>query len=70
MSNTITITLSSANRAALEYLGDKERLNDIINQALGDYLFLRRFREVRSRMTNGIENLGIRSDDDVFARAS
>lgn len=66
MLNTITITLSSENRAALEDLGKQEPLDDIIDQALRDYFFVRRFRELRSRMIKGIEEIGFRSDDDVF----
>ena len=70
MSNVITITLSSENRAALEDLGKQERIDDIINQAISDYLFIRRFREIRARMVKGIEKIGIRSDEDVFTLVS
>lgn len=70
MSNTITITLSTENRAALEALREQERIDDIINQAIRDYLFIRRFREVRARMIKGIEKFGVRSDDDVFEMVS
>jgi len=70
MTDTITISLSPENRAALEDLGTQESMDEIINQALSDYLFLRRFREIRARMIKGIEKFGIRSDDDVFALAS
>jgi len=70
MTDTITISLTPENQTALEELGTQERIDDIINQALSDFLFIRRFREIRMRMTKGIEKLGIRSDDDVFALAS
>lgn len=66
MPNTITITLSSENRAALEDLGKEARVDDIINQALRDYLFIRRFRDIRARMLQGIEKFRVRSDWDVF----
>lgn len=69
MSNVITITLPSENRAALEEL-KPERVDEIVNQALADYLFIRRFRDLHARMTRGMERFGVRSDDDVFALVS
>ena len=69
MPNVITVTLTSENRAALEEL-KPERVDEIVNQALADYLFVRRFRDLRARMTKGIERFGVRSDDDVFALVS
>ena len=57
------------NRAALEEL-KLERVDDIVNQALADYLFIRRFRELRARMSKGIEKLGVRSDEDVYKLVS
>lgn len=41
----------------------REKIDDIVNQALSDYLFVHRFRELRARMIKGIEDLGIRSID-------
>ena len=70
MPNVITITLSPENRTALESLNRRGKIDDIINQAISDYLFVHRFRELRARMVKGIEEFGIRSDDDVFALAS
>lgn len=70
MTEQITISLSPENQAALVYLDVAESVEEIINQALRDYLFLRRFRDIRARMGKGIEKLGVRSDDDVFALAS
>ena len=70
MSDVITITLSPENRSALENLSRREQVDDIVNQAISDYLFIRQFREIRTRMVKGIEKFGIRSDDDVFALVS
>ena len=70
MTDVITITLSPKNRAALEALGKQERVDDIINQALRDYIFIRRFRDLRARMVKDIGKRGIRSDDDVFKQVS
>jgi len=70
MPNVITITLSPENRNALESLNRRGQIDDIINQAISDYLFVYRFRELRARMIKGIEDFGIRSDDDVFALTS
>lgn len=72
MTDTITISLTPENQLALEELGrqEQEGIDDIINQALSDFLFIRRFREIRARMTKGIEKLGIDSDDDVFKLVS
>lgn len=70
MSQEITITLSPENQAALKEIESSEQIDDIINQALADYFFIRRFREIRARMMQGIEKFGVRSDDDVFALVS
>jgi meiotically up-regulated gene 157 (Mug157) protein len=70
MPNVITVTLSPENRSALENLSRREQIDDIINRAISDYLFIHQFRELRARMIKGIENFGIRSDDDVFNLAS
>ena len=70
MSNVITITLSPENLNALESLSREGQIDDIVNQAISDYLFIHGFRELRARMVKGIEDFGIRSDDDVFALVS
>lgn len=70
MPKTITITLSEENRNALQELGEQSRLDEIVNRALSDYLFIRRFRELRARMVSGIEKIGVQSDEDVFRLAS
>lgn len=70
MSEVITITLSKENCVALENLTTNNQIDDIVNQAIRDYLFSRQLKELRAKMTQGIEKLGITSDEDVFAATS
>ncbi len=70
MSQTVTINLPDNTKAALDDAVRKEGLSQdaLIEKALNDYLFLRRFRTLRERM------LSARSesykDQDVFNQIS
>jgi len=52
MSQTIVIDLPEETRAALEAATREEGVsqNEVIEKALNDYLFIRRFRNLRERM--------------------
>lgn len=52
MSSTIVIDLRDETRAALDEAAREEGLsqNELIDKALQDYLFIRRFRSLRERM--------------------
>ncbi|HEV7683965.1 MAG TPA: ribbon-helix-helix protein, CopG family [Pyrinomonadaceae bacterium] len=65
MSQPITIDLPDDTRNALDQAAGEEGLSQraLIEKALTDYLFLRRFRNLRERlMSNG----KTRTDQDVF----
>jgi predicted transcriptional regulator len=65
MSQPITIDLPDDTRNALDQAAGEEGLSEraLIEKALTDYLFLRRFRNLRERlMSNG----KARTDQDVF----
>jgi hypothetical protein len=52
MSTTIVVDLREETKAALEDAAREEGLtqNELIDKALPDYLFIRRFRNLRERM--------------------
>lgn len=52
MSTTIVIDLREETKAALDEAAREEGLsqNELIDKALQDYLFIRRFRNLRERM--------------------
>lgn len=52
MSTTIVIDLRDETKAALDEAAREEGLsqNELIDKALQDYLFIRRFRNLRERM--------------------
>ncbi len=66
MKGTITINLPEEVESALEEAIREEGLspNDLIKKALADYLFVRKFRSLRERMTAETEETY--SDQDVF----
>jgi predicted transcriptional regulator len=52
MSTTIVVDLREETKAALDEAAREEGLsqNELIDKALQDYLFIRRFRNLRARM--------------------
>ena len=68
MQATINISLSKEVRAALEDLTRKEGLQveDVINEAVRQYLFFRRLALLRERLSVRAQALGISSEEDVF----
>lgn len=65
MSQSITINLPDDTKNALDVAASEEGLSEsaLIEKALSDYLFIRRFRNLRDRMMSRRNNL---NDQDVF----
>jgi metal-responsive CopG/Arc/MetJ family transcriptional regulator len=70
MSETIVIDLPEETRAALEAAIREEGVsqNELIEKALNDYLFIRRFRSLRERMM--AQTSETYSEQDIFDRVS
>jgi len=65
MSQIITISLPDETRTALDDAANEEGLseNALVEKALSDYLFIRRFRNLRERLMSQGKDL---TDQDVF----
>ncbi|HXM51428.1 MAG TPA: hypothetical protein VN956_26530 [Pyrinomonadaceae bacterium] len=65
MSQMITISLPDETRSALDDAANEEGLseNALVEKALSDYLFIRRFRNLRERLMSQGKDL---NDQDVF----
>ena len=65
MSQTITISLPDDTRSALDDAATEDGLSEsaLIEKALSDYLFIRRFRSLRERMMSEGKTL---TDQNVF----
>ena len=65
MSQTITISLPDDTRSALDAAATEDGLSEsaLIEKALSDYVFIRRFRSLRERMMSEGKTL---TDQDVF----
>jgi len=68
MQATINVSLSKEVRAALEDLTRKEGVNveEVINEAVRQYLFFRRLTLLRDRLSVKARAMGISSEEDVF----
>ena len=65
MSQMIIISLPDETRTALDDAANEEGLseNALVEKALSDYLFIRRFRNLRERLMSQGKDL---NDQDVF----
>jgi predicted transcriptional regulator len=65
MSQMITISLPDETRTALDDAANEEGLseNALVEKAVSDYLFIRRFRNLRERLLSQGNDL---NDQDVF----
>ena len=72
MRETVTISLPEALRRELDRVAKEEGVSrsDVLRQSLDDFLFLRRFRQLRQRMMAAAQAQGIYTDQDVFDRVS
>lgn len=65
MSQLITISLPDETRTALDDAANEEGLSEsaLVEKAVSDYLFIRRFRSLRERLMSKGKDL---TDQDVF----
>ncbi len=72
MQETISITLPKDIRCALDELTRKEGIlpEELIREAVKDYLFFRQLRLFREQMITKASAQGINTDEDVFNRVS
>jgi metal-responsive CopG/Arc/MetJ family transcriptional regulator len=72
MRETVTISLPRAIRRELDKVAKEEGVSrsDVLRQSLEDFLFVRRFRQLRQRMMAAAQAQGIFTDEDVFNRVS
>jgi metal-responsive CopG/Arc/MetJ family transcriptional regulator len=72
MQERITLTLPSNIRSALDVVLVEEgkSANDLINQAIAEYLFFREFHLLQERLTAKAQQRGITSEDDIFEQVS
>lgn len=72
MQDTITIKLPRNIRSALETVVAEEgkSANDLINQAVAEYLFFRELHLLQERLIAKAQQRGIFNEDDVFEQAS
>jgi metal-responsive CopG/Arc/MetJ family transcriptional regulator len=70
MQETITITLPKEIESALNDVTQKEGIpaSDLITRAVEDYLFFRRLRLLRERLSIQARQQSIYTDQDVFDR--
>lgn len=72
MRSAVTISIPPALRTEIDRLAKAEGVSrsDIIRESLRDYLFVRRFRAMRTDMVAKASRRGIHTDQDVFDRMS
>ena len=72
MRETITISVSEEIKAELDKVAYDEgiSLSDIVRESLRDYLFTRRFHQLRAKMLVRAQAQDIFTDEDVFKRVS
>lgn len=72
MQKSLTIVLPDDLEAALEEETSREGVtsSELIQAALKEYLFFRRFRLLRDQMISHAQAQGIYTDEDVFERVS
>lgn len=68
MQEVVTITLSPEVKLSLDDVTRKENcpLSTLVEEAIKEYLFFRRFRLLRERMIPKAQAQGINTDQDVF----
>ena len=72
MRQTITISLPKEIKLEIDRIVKEEGVSrsDVIRESLRDYLFVRRFRALRTRMISRARSQKIFTDEDVFERIS
>jgi metal-responsive CopG/Arc/MetJ family transcriptional regulator len=72
MRETITISVPEEIKAEIDRIVQEEGVSrsDIVRESLRDYLFVRSFRRLRSRLMAKALERGVVTDEDVFDRVS
>ena len=72
MQDTVKVSLSREQKSALDDLMRQEGIaaDELINQAIEEYLFFKRFRSLRERLVTKARARGIYTDQDIFDRVS
>jgi len=72
MRQTITVSIPENLKHQLDRLvaGADVSRSDVVRESLQDYLFIRRFRDLRNTMSAKAQARGIFTDQDVFDRVS
>lgn len=72
MQETIAINLPQDIRSALDEIlrEGSQSPNELVCKALRNYLFIRKFRQMREHMTSKAQTQSIDTDQDVFDRVS
>ena len=72
MKQTVTVSLPDEISSDLKRIAKDEGLSksQIILNALQDYIFIKKFRRLRSKMMAKAQAHGIFTDEDVFKRIS
>ena len=72
MRQAVTVSLPEELAQELDKLARKEKLSrsDLIRESVRNYLFVRKFRTLRSRLMVKAQAQGIHTDQDVFDRVS
>ena len=72
MRETITVSLPADVRTQVDEFAEQHGIgrSEVVRAALREYLFLRRSRELRSRMMAEAQVQGLFTDEDIFQRIS
>ena len=72
MQKNITINLPSKIRSAMDEVTKEDGISvdELIREAITEYLFFHRLRSLRERMIAKAQSQGVYTDQDVFERVS
>ncbi|MFQ5638930.1 MAG: ribbon-helix-helix protein, CopG family [bacterium] len=72
MKQNVTVSLPEKISSDLRKIANDEGLSksQIIRNALQDYIFIKKFRSLRSKMMAKAQARGVFTDDDVFEKIS
>lgn len=72
MRETITVSLPSEMRSEVDSFAEQHGIgrSEVVRDALQEYLFFRRSRELRERIIAEAEAQGILTEEEIFERIS
>ena len=72
MRETITVSLPSQIKTEVDAFAEQNGVarSDVVREALQDYLFFQRSRDLRARMMAEAQAQGLFTDEDIFERVS